>query len=90
MIGKGSVKNTTINPATVTKITFQTAAYTGSYSASWDGSENADGSITVYANGTEIIVSANGATNIIAGNALAICTNMSACTNIIGCNVLNT
>lgn len=90
MIGKGSVKNTTINPATVTKITFQTAAYTGSYSTSWDGSENADGSITVYANGTEIIVSGNGATNIIAGNALTVCTNMSACTSIIGCNVLNT
>lgn len=90
MSGKASAKNTTVNPATVTSITFQTAAYTGSYSTSWDCSDDADGSLMAYANGTNIIVSALGRSSYIYGGAhLLLCDNMTACTTITGCNIIN-
>lgn len=90
MSGKASTKNTTVNPATVTSITFQTAAYTGSYSASWDCSDDADGSLMAYANGTTITVSALGRSSYIYGGAhLLLCDNMTACTTITGCNIIN-
>lgn len=90
MSGKGSVKNTTVDPATITNIVFQTAAYTGAYSASWDASELANGSVTAYVNGTQVIVSANGADKIIGGNYLNICNNMAACTTVTGCANIDT
>lgn len=93
LIGKGTAKNTTIDPATITRIEFSpTSTAPSSYSASWDCSENVDGRVTAYANGTTIYVRGYGASQIAVGNqgALSICNNMANCTTIVGCNYLNT
>lgn len=91
LIGKGTVKNTFVNPQSLTTINFvQSYTPTGDELGSWDASQNADGTVTAYAlsDGVSVTVSGNGS-QIFGYGALTLLWNMNV-TTITGLSNINT
>jgi hypothetical protein len=90
LIGKGTVKNTFLNPNNITTINFVLSyTPTGTELGSWDASEDVDGSITAYALADGITVTvaktSNRSDKIYAKNSLKITYNISNVATITGC-----
>jgi len=95
LIGKGTVKNTFLNPNNITTINFVLSyAPTGTELGSWDASEDVDGSITAYALADGVTVTVAKASNrsdkIYARGTLSLLYHTGNVNTINGCSNIDT